>query len=157
MSIDCRDERLQRRYIEIRRPHLSLAIALRSAAPGWNRRAVSPLPFRADPVIDAPNLNAAELKRPLMGHSSPDARGLRIFMTSSSYRPGIPRGADLNFEVRPSRQPPLFSGASAVVRVGSQLSEQLRAGGVQTGLSHREFPQFGPSGSVPSGASMAKS
>jgi hypothetical protein len=157
MFIDCHDERLQRRYIETRRPHLSLAIAPRSAASGWNRQAVSPLRDRADLVIDARDLNAAELKRPLMGYFGPDARGLRSFMTFFSYRPGIPRGADLNFDVRPSRQPPLFSGAPAAVRVGARLPEQLRAGGVQTGLSHRDLPRFGPSGSVPSGASMPKS
>jgi UPF0042 nucleotide-binding protein len=51
-------------------------------------------------VIDTSNLSAAELKRLLTGHFALAASGLRVFVTSFAYRHGIPRDADLIFDVR---------------------------------------------------------
>src|SRR5262249_12353295 len=55
---------------------------------------------RADVVIDTSNLTAADLKRLLTGHFALDGTGLRVFVTSFAYRHGIPRDADLIFDVR---------------------------------------------------------
>jgi UPF0042 nucleotide-binding protein len=64
------------------------------------RRVVSALRDRADLVIDTSNLTAAELKRLLTGHFATAAVGLRVFVTSFAYRHGIPRDADVIFDVR---------------------------------------------------------
>jgi len=64
------------------------------------RRVVSALRDRADLVIDTSNLSAADLKRLLTGHFALATRGLRLFVTSFAYRHGIPRDADLIFDVR---------------------------------------------------------
>jgi UPF0042 nucleotide-binding protein len=61
---------------------------------------VSALRDRADLVIDTSELSAAELKRLLTGHFALAAGGLRVFVTSFAYRHGIPRDADLIFDVR---------------------------------------------------------
>jgi UPF0042 nucleotide-binding protein len=100
LFIDCDDEPLQRRYTETRRPH-PLA-GDRPVADGirLERRVVSALRDRADLVIDTSNLSAAELKRLLTGHFAIAASGLRVFVTSFAYRHGIPRDADLIFDVR---------------------------------------------------------
>ena len=63
-------------------------------------RVVSALRDRADLVIDTSNLSAADLKRLLTGHFALAAGGLRVFVTSFAYRHGIPRDADLIFDVR---------------------------------------------------------
>jgi RNase adapter protein RapZ len=100
LFIDCDDERLERRYTETRRPH-PLA-GDRSIMDGIRRerQVVSGLRDRADLVIDTSALTAADLKRVLTGHFALDARGMRIFVTSFAYRIGIPRDADLIFDVR---------------------------------------------------------
>jgi len=100
LFVDCDDEPLQRRYTETRRPH-PLA-GDRPVADGirLERRVVSALRDRADLVIDTSNLSAAELKRLLTGHFALATGGLRVFVTSFAYRHGIPRDADLIFDVR---------------------------------------------------------
>jgi RNase adapter protein RapZ len=100
LFIDCDDERLERRYTETRRPHPlagdhSIMDGIRR-----ERQVVSGLRDRADLVIDTSALTAADLKRVLTGHFALDAHGMRIFVTSFAYRIGIPRDADLIFDVR---------------------------------------------------------
>lgn len=100
LFIDCDDERLERRYTETRRPH-PLA-GDRSIMDGIRRerQVLSTLRDRADLVIDSSALTAADLKRLLTGHFALDACGMRVFVTSFAYRNGIPRDADLIFDVR---------------------------------------------------------
>lgn len=98
--IDCDDEQLQRRYTENRRLHplageLSVIEGVR-----LERRLVSALRDRADLVIDTSNLSAAELRRLVSGHFALAATGLRVFVISFAYRHGMPRDADLIFDVR---------------------------------------------------------
>jgi UPF0042 nucleotide-binding protein len=54
----------------------------------------------ADLTIDTSDLNAAELKRLLTGHFSQKTTGVQVFNTSFAYRNGLPRNADLVFDVR---------------------------------------------------------
>jgi len=100
LFIDCDDERLQRRYTETRRPHPLAGDRPVMDGIRLERRVVSALRDRADLVIDTSNLSAAELKRLLTGHFAIAASGLRVFVTSFAYRHGIPRDADLIFDVR---------------------------------------------------------
>ena len=100
LFIDCDDERLERRYTDTRRPH-PLA-GDRSIMDGIRRerQVVSALRDRADLVIDTSALTPADLKRVLTGHFALDARGMHVFVTSFAYRNGVPRDADLIFDVR---------------------------------------------------------
>ncbi len=100
LFIDCDDERLERRYTDTRRPH-PLA-GDRSIMDGIRRerQVVSALRHRADLVIDTSALTPADLKRVLTGHFALDARGMHVFVTSFAYRNGVPRDADLIFDVR---------------------------------------------------------
>jgi len=100
LFIDCDDEPLQRRYTETRRPHPLAGDRPVTDGIRLERRVVSALRDRADLVIDTSNLNAADLKRLLTGHFTLAASGLRLFVTSFAYRHGIPRDADLIFDVR---------------------------------------------------------
>jgi RNase adapter protein RapZ len=100
LFVDCDDERLERRYTETRRPHPLAGDRPIIDGIRRERQAVSALRDRADLVIDTSALTAADLKRLLTGHFALDAGGLRIFVTSFAYRNGIPRNADLIFDVR---------------------------------------------------------
>lgn len=99
--LDCDDDRLERRYTETRRRH-PLA-AERPVADGikLERERVRPLRDRADLVIDTSLLTPGDLKRVLHGHFSTEAAQVfSIFVTSFSYRRGLPRDADIVLDVR---------------------------------------------------------
>jgi UPF0042 nucleotide-binding protein len=100
LFVDCDDEPLQRRYTETRRPHPLAGDRPVTDGIRLERQVVSALRDRADLVIDTSNLSAADLKRLLTGHFALAAGGLRVFVTSFAYRHGIPRDADLIFDVR---------------------------------------------------------
>jgi UPF0042 nucleotide-binding protein len=100
LFVDCDDERLERRYTETRRPHPLAGDRPVMDGIRLERRVLYPLRGRADLVIDTSQLTAADLRRLLNGHFALDGKGVRIFITSFSYRLGIPREADLIFDVR---------------------------------------------------------
>ncbi|HZL60494.1 MAG TPA: RNase adapter RapZ [Stellaceae bacterium] len=104
--LDCDDDRLERRYTETRRRH-PLA-AERPVADGirLERQRVWPLRDRADLVLDTSSLTPGDLKRVLQGQFALDhAPGITIFVTSFSYRHGLPRDADLVFDMRFLKNP----------------------------------------------------
>jgi RNase adapter protein RapZ len=100
LFIDCDDARLAQRYTETRRPHPLAGDRPVTDGIRLERQAVSALRRRADLVIDTSALSAADLKRALTGHYALDGAGLRVFVTSFAYREGLPRDADLIFDVR---------------------------------------------------------
>ena len=100
LFVDCDDERLARRYTETRRPHPLAGDRPVMDGIRLERRVVAALRDRADLVIDTSQLTAADLKRLLTGHFALAATGLRVFVTSFAYRNGVPRDADLLFDVR---------------------------------------------------------
>jgi len=99
--LDCDDELLRRRYTETRRRHPLAGDRPVSDGIRLERERVSPLRERADLVIDTSALTVADLRRLLQGHFALDAApGVSVFVTSFSYRNGLPRDADLVFDVR---------------------------------------------------------
>ncbi|HSK40503.1 MAG TPA: RNase adapter RapZ [Arenibaculum sp.] len=99
--MDCADEVLQRRFTETRRRH-PLAID-RPVADGIarERNLLAPLREHADLVIDTSMLSLPEFRRLMNGHfQRNDEPTLHVFVTSFSYRQGLPREADLVFDVR---------------------------------------------------------
>jgi RNase adaptor protein for sRNA GlmZ degradation len=101
LFLDCDDEALARRYTETRRRHPLAGDRPVMDGIRRERRLVSPLRARADVVIDTSVLKPADLKRLLAGHFALDDQpGLKVFVTSFSFRQGLPREADLVFDVR---------------------------------------------------------
>ncbi len=101
LFVDCDDEVLQRRYTETRRRH-PLADD-RPVIDGirHERNLIQRLRERADLVLDTPELAVGDLRRIVAGNFALDDRpALTIFVTSFSYRLGLPREADLVFDVR---------------------------------------------------------
>ncbi|MGB8843426.1 MAG: RNase adapter RapZ [Aliidongia sp.] len=99
--IDCDDEALARRYTETRRRHPLAGDRPVMDGIRLERELVSPLRARADLVIDTSVSKPADLQRILAGHFALDSRRrLKVFVTSFSFRQGLPREADLVFDVR---------------------------------------------------------
>jgi UPF0042 nucleotide-binding protein len=104
--LDCDDDRLERRYTETRRRHPLAADHPVADGIKLERQRVWPLRDRADLVIDTSLLTSADLKRVLQGHFRLDhAPGITLFVTSFSYRHGLPRDADLVFDMRFLKNP----------------------------------------------------
>jgi UPF0042 nucleotide-binding protein len=104
--LDCDDDRLIRRYAETRHRHPAAGDRPVSDGIALERRLGAPLRGRADLAIDTTALSPGDLKRLLYGHFAIDsAPGIAIFVTSFSYRLGLPRDADLVLDVRFLRNP----------------------------------------------------
>jgi UPF0042 nucleotide-binding protein len=99
--LDCDDEFLLRRYAETRRRH-----PLDSDRPvpdmiQIERRMLSRLRGRADVVIDTTGMSPWHLRERLREQFVGDSGvGMSLFVTSFGYRYGVPREADLVFDVR---------------------------------------------------------
>jgi UPF0042 nucleotide-binding protein len=101
LFLDCDAEVLARRFTETRRRH---PFALdRPLADGiqLERQLISPLRQHADLVLDTSQLGLADLRRILWSAFVLDPRSaIAVTVTSFSYRQGLPREADLVFDVR---------------------------------------------------------
>lgn len=69
------------------------------------RELVQPLRDAADLVIDTTDFAPSDLRRVLEGNFAPAHEGMTIAILSFSYRNGVPREADLVFDVRFLRNP----------------------------------------------------
>ncbi|HEC14499.1 MAG TPA: RNase adapter RapZ [Rhodospirillales bacterium] len=99
--LDCDDDELRRRYAETRHRH-PLAID-RPVSDGiaHERRLLESLRDRADVVLDTTGLSPGALKGILKGHVGTGTETeLTIFVVSFSFKRGLPRQADLVFDVR---------------------------------------------------------
>ncbi|WP_454016847.1 RNase adapter RapZ [Azospirillum sp. Marseille-Q6669] len=99
--LDCGDETLQRRFTETRRRH---PLAIDRPVPDGiqlERTMLLPLKQQADVTIDTTQLSIHDLRRILAGNFQIGAQAaLQVFVTSFSFRMGLPREADLVFDVR---------------------------------------------------------
>lgn len=125
--LDCADDELVRRFSETRRRH-PLAQD-RPAADGiaQERLLTEPLKRWADLVIDTSDLSAPDLRRRIAERlGQQDSARLTITLQSFGFAGGLPRSADLVFDMRflanPHWEPDLrpLSGLDAVVRAHVQ-------------------------------------
>jgi len=101
MFLDCSGGELTRRFSETRRRH-PLALD-RPATDGIarEREMLSPLRRAADVVIDTTDYAAADLRRALLDRfARPGVHALTVTITSFGFARGVPRDADLVFDVR---------------------------------------------------------
>lgn len=101
LFLDCDDDELQRRYAETRHRHPLARDRQVADGIACERGLIAPLREAADLVVDTTGLAPGDVKRILQGHFGGDVtKGLEIFVTSFGFRRGLPREADLVFDVR---------------------------------------------------------
>jgi UPF0042 nucleotide-binding protein len=122
LFVDCDDEVLRRRYTETRRRHPLAGDRPVMDGIRAERNMIQPLRERADVVLDTSSLTQADLKRLVQENFALEARpDLAVAVMSFAYRHGLPREADLVFDVRflanPYYQPDLapLTGRDAAV------------------------------------------
>ena len=106
LFLDCDDEILGRRFEETRRRHPLADDRPISDGLRRERDLMATVREQASVLIDTSEMAIKDLKRTLEGHFGIETTaGLSIFVTSFSYRLGLPRNADLLFDVRFLRNP----------------------------------------------------
>jgi UPF0042 nucleotide-binding protein len=104
--VDCSDDVLARRFVETRRRHPLAADRPVRDGIARERALLEPLRGHADVMIDTTELATFQLRQLLAANFALQAQpDLQIFVTSFAYRRGIPREADLVFDVRFLRNP----------------------------------------------------
>jgi len=101
LFLDCDDTVLSTRFAATRRRHPLALDRPVSDGIAQERDLIRPLRDAANTVIDTTDKNLGTLKRVLEVHFGADAdHGLTLFVTSFSFAKGLPREADLVFDVR---------------------------------------------------------
>lgn len=126
--LDCEDDVLQRRYTETRRRHPQAAeLSVRDGIAA-ERGMVSRLRDEADLALDTTTLSVHNLRRILSGHYALGrSAGLQVFVTSFSYRAGLPREADLVFDVRFLRNPHYEAALKPLTGLDSAVRDYIQA------------------------------
>jgi len=122
LFLDCDEDVLQRRYTQTRRRHpLALDLPLIDGI-RLERQILSPFAERAQRIIDTTDLSETDLRRSIFDQFSPETDAkLVIGVVSFAFRHGLPREADMVFDVRFLRNPhyvPVlqpFSGQDATI------------------------------------------
>jgi RNase adaptor protein for sRNA GlmZ degradation len=106
LFLDCDDEVLLRRYSQTRRRHPLAHDRPVADGIGMERRRLAQLRDRADWVIDTTDLTEGDLRRELRSSFSlARTPAMAVIVMSFAYGQGIPRAADLVFDVRFLRNP----------------------------------------------------
>lgn len=99
--LECADDALQMRFSETRRRHPLATDRPIGDAISEERDMMQQVRDDADLVIDTSLLTVHELRRIMTGHFRRDQEsGLNIYVTSFGFKNGLPREADLVFDVR---------------------------------------------------------
>lgn len=105
LFLDCDDDVLVQRFTETRRRH-PLADRPVADAIARERELMRPLRNAADMHLDTTRFSAPDLRRTIVERFAGDRLDkLRIEVVSFSYKAGVPREADLVFDVRFLRNP----------------------------------------------------
>lgn len=105
LFLDADDETLRRRFTETRRRH-PLALD-RPVLDGIHheRALISKLRDVADMVIDTSETEATDLRQSIIANFAQQERALSVVLSSFSFKHGIPREADMVFDVRFLKNP----------------------------------------------------
>ena len=99
--LDCDNDRLAQRFTETRRRHPLADDRPVMVGIEQERELLRPIAERADLVVDTSLLSGSELRRLLEGHFRLETEpGMTVSVLSFGFRRGLPREADLVFDVR---------------------------------------------------------
>ncbi len=105
LFLDCDDEVLRRRYTETRRRHPLSTDRTVMDGIRHERALIEKLRASADLVLDTSQTESAGLRDIISANFARDARHFVLAITSFSFRLGVPREADIVFDVRFLKNP----------------------------------------------------
>ena len=105
LFLDSDDEVLRRRFTETRRRHPLAQDRPVLDGIHHERSLITKLRDMADKIIDTSEYEAAELRKVITSYFASEERNLSVVLTSFSFKTGIPRDADIVFDVRFLKNP----------------------------------------------------
>ncbi len=133
LYLECDDEVLRRRFTESRRRHPLSDLPGVGDALAVERELMAPLKVASDALIDTTDLPLPDLRRLLAGRFGAESAGLSIAVMSFAYRNGLPREADLVFDVRFLHNPHYVDALRPATGQDARVQEHIRTD-----------PAFGP-------------
>jgi UPF0042 nucleotide-binding protein len=131
----CDDEEARRRYTTTRHRHPLAGRLPLIEGIARERQILAPLRKRAELSIDTTGLSPGDLKRLLQGHFGlPEQQSLLVQVTSFSFRSGLPRDADLVFDVRFLANPYYEPNLKSLTGRDAEIARFIR--------SNQEFAPF---------------
>lgn len=127
LFLDSDDETLRRRFTETRRRH-PLALD-RTVLDGIHheRALISKLKEKSDLLIDTSETEVADLRNIIISHFAQNERTLSVVLTSFSFKLGIPREADMLFDVRFLRNPHYDSGLRQLTGLDAEVGKYIES------------------------------
>jgi UPF0042 nucleotide-binding protein len=124
----CDDEEVRRRYTTTRHRHPLAGRLPLIEGIARERQILAPLRKRAELSIDTTGLSPGHLKRLLRGHFGlPEQQSLLVQVTSFSFRSGLPRDADLVFDVRFLANPYYEPSLKSLTGRDAEIARFIRA------------------------------
>lgn len=105
LFLDCDNEVLRRRYTETRRRHPMGDDVSVVEAIAHERQLIEKLREASDSVVDTSAIAPAEFRMFLNAHFAQQNKALSLVISSFSFKHGIPRDADMVFDVRFLKNP----------------------------------------------------
>jgi len=128
LFVDCDDEVLRRRFTATRRRHPLALDRPVTAGIERERALMAPLRGRADILIDTSAFTLGDLRQQLQGHLGLDrAPEMALFVVSFSYGQGVPRDADIVFDVRFLSNPHYAPGLSHLTGRHTDVAQFIAA------------------------------
>jgi UPF0042 nucleotide-binding protein len=103
--LDCDDKVLQQRFTETRRKHPLATDRPVTEGIARERTLLADVQNLADVTFDTSEWTGGDLRNALREHCGDGSRVLSVFVTSFSFKHGVPRDADIVFDVRFLRNP----------------------------------------------------
>lgn len=127
LFLDADDETLRRRFTETRRRH-PLALD-RPVLDGIHheRALIGKLCDAADLVIDTSETEAADLRQIIISNFAQQERALSVVLNSFSFKRGIPREADMVFDVRFLRNPHYDLGLRQLTGLDTSVGKYIES------------------------------
>lgn len=126
LFLECEDATLVRRFTETRRRHPMAKDRPVTDGIPLERQILKKVKQQANRVIDSSNLTLPGLKRLISGYyEQSESPNLNILIQSFSYKNGLPREADLVFDVRFLRNPHYEEELKALTGEDSAVGEYV--------------------------------
>ncbi len=126
LFFECDDEVLRRRFTETRRRHPLADLPGVGDALAAERELLGPVKLAADLVLDTSELAIPDLRRLLTARFGGESVGLAITVISFAYRNGLPREADLVFDVRFLHNPHYVDALRAATGRDHRVQDYVR-------------------------------
>ncbi|MCH2547558.1 MAG: RNase adapter RapZ [Alphaproteobacteria bacterium] len=132
--LECDDVILQRRFTETRRKHPVAKDRPVEDGIRLERELLAPVRKEADIIMNTSDFSVHDLKRYIRDHFASEVGEMLVFVTSFSFREGVPRDADMVLDVRFLQNPHWEESLRPMTGKDAPVAKYIKA--------DKDFPAF---------------